>query len=84
MLNQEEKKLQKLMKKLDKVSKKYLDQLTEIDEQLRELSIRTSLTYNLERDYFDKMPGIIRSVMHLEITSGAILGILKDDSEIKD
>jgi GTP-sensing pleiotropic transcriptional regulator CodY len=78
-LSKEEKKLLKQMKKLKKISDKYISQLTEVDEKLRELSIRTSLAYNLEKDYFDKAPTLIRAIIPMQVVAGALTEVLTEE-----
>ena len=71
MTNDEEK-LYKLMVKAEKKISKFYRDMTEIDEKVRDLSIRTSLIYNVESRYFDKMAPIVVQLAKLETNVAAI------------
>jgi len=77
-MTKEEKKLLKLAKKMKKINDKWMDTVTEIDKDMRKLSIATSLRYFLEKDYFDRMPSNIHSIMKLQVFSGALVDVLTE------
>ena len=83
-LTKDEKKLLKHMKKMQKISDRYIEELTKIDEKLRELSIRTSLAYNLEKDYFSKAPALIRAIIPIQAVSGAVVSHLTEEENRED
>jgi hypothetical protein len=82
-LSKEEKKLLKLAKKMKKANDKWLAEMTEIDEKMRNLSIKTSLRYFLERDYFNKMPSTINQIAYLQRFSGVLVDLLQEDKDEK-
>jgi len=83
-MTKNEKRLQKKLQKLTNATEKYLEVLTEVDESMRELPIGLSLTYNLEKNYFNKVPNVITPLIHLTAGTEAIVEmILDEDKEIK-
>jgi hypothetical protein len=80
-LDKDERKLLKRAKKLKKITDKYITGLIEVDEDLRDLSIRTSLAYNLEKDYFDKAPALIRAVTPIQAFADAITEVLDPEED---
>jgi len=66
-LSKKERKLLKAALKLEKITKKYMEQLTEIDEIMQKLPRQTVSCYSLEDRYFRHVPVIASAGVKMEL-----------------
>jgi hypothetical protein len=73
-MTKKEKKLFKAAHKLEKITKKYMEQLTEIDEIMQKLPRQVVSCYDLEDRYFKHIPGLISASIRIELLSSYLIG----------
>jgi DNA repair protein RadC len=66
-ISKKEKKLLKAAKRLEKITKRYMEELMKIDKTFQKLPTSMTRTYNLEARYFKQVPAIAIAATKLEI-----------------
>lgn len=66
-MTKKEEKLLKAAKKLEKVTRKYMEELAKVDKIIQKLPVQTTRCYDLEKEYFAHVPKVASACVHLEL-----------------
>ena len=80
-MTKKEKKLLKAAKKLEKITKRYLEELTEIDKIFQDLPTSITREFLLEERYFKFVPRIASDTVHLELLRSHIESAINFNKE---
>ncbi len=74
----QEKKMRKAALKLEKITKKFMKELTKVDETMQKLPRQVVSAYMLEEEYFRHIPNIASLSVKLELLASKVQAYDKD------
>ena len=74
-----EKKLLKAAKKLEKATKKFMEELTEVDEIFQSMPTKWTRRYNLEEKYFKVVPIVASASIKFELLYSYLLSEIDEE-----
>ena len=77
----QEKKMRKAALKLEKITKKFMKELTKVDETMQKLPRQVVSAYMLEEEYFRHIPTVASLSVKLELLAAKVNAYGKDFNE---
>jgi hypothetical protein len=72
-MTKKEKKLLKAAKKLEKATKKYMEELSEVDKIMQDMPTKLTRKHLLEEKYFNVVPTVARAAVKFELLYSYLL-----------
>jgi DNA repair protein RadC len=72
-MTKKEKKLIKAAKKLEKVTQKYMEELSKVDKIMQDMPTKLTRRHNLEERYFEVVPTAARAAIKFELLYSYLL-----------
>jgi hypothetical protein len=79
-MTKQEAKMLKAAKKLEKITKKFLEGLVEVDETFQNLPTKLTRRYFLDEEYFKNVEKIISNTVGLEILAARLEGMMDTEN----